>query len=186
MHSTPVPDGSRGRDRSRFFSGWVLTAVLLVGLPILGGSLTVIAIALEATTPIQGFGWLSEWMQSLTMYLVPLTLLSAGLPPGFVVVRAVLDATRSGVDLDVGVGTLLVCCLECGAIVLAVVSFPIVVLFAEFWTIGFRSPPPVGSVVGLESVAGLDGHAAFVLFFTSVCLWIGAWGLTSLRSTVRP
>ena len=158
--------------------------MLLVGLPILGGSLIGIAVALEATTPARGFGWLNGWMQSLTMYLFPLTLLSAGLPPGFVVVRAILDAKQSGVD--VGVGTILVCCLGCSAIVLAVVSFPIVVLFAEFWVTGFYSPPSIASMVGLESVASLNGHAAFVIFFASVCLWIGAWGLASLRSGVRP
>ncbi|WP_440769804.1 hypothetical protein [Natronorubrum sp. DTA28] len=185
MHSAPVPDGSRGRDRSRFLSGWVLTAMLLVGLPILGGSLTLIAVALEVTTPARGFGWLSELMQSLTMYLVLLTLLSAGLPPGFVGIRTLVDSTRSNDDVSINVETILVCCLECGAIVLAAVSFPVVVLFGEFLGGGFSSLS-FARMFDLESVAGLDGHAAFVLFFTSVCLWIGAWGLASLRSTVRP
>ncbi|ADD06378.1 uncharacterized protein Nmag_2824 [Natrialba magadii ATCC 43099] len=141
--------------------------------------LVTLAVVTEVTTPTSGFGALSNTLQSLSMYAVALAL-TAGLPPGFVVLRRVIDAARSGTELALRPGTFVLLCLECCALASAAVSYPIVVIFAEFWGPGFR-PASIALTLGLESVAGVTGHEAVALFLLAVVCWAVAWLVAAVR-----
>ncbi|OIB57825.1 hypothetical protein [Natrialba sp. SSL1] len=141
--------------------------------------LVTLAVATGMTTPTSGFGALSNTLQSLSMYAVALTL-TAGLPPGFVVLRRVIDAAGSGTELALGPGTFVLLCLECCALVSAVASYPLVVIFAEFLGPGFQSAS-IALTFGLESVAGVTGHEAVALFLLAVVCWAVAWLVAAVR-----